>query len=38
MLPLFILFLFAIIDFGWLFTQFLDVKQGAREGARDSPS
>lgn len=33
-LPLFILFLFAIIDFGWLFTQFLDVKQGAREGAR----
>ena len=34
MLPVFILFLFAIIDFGWLFTQFLDVKQGAREGAR----
>jgi hypothetical protein len=33
-LPVFILFLFAIIDFGWLFTQFLDVKQGAREGAR----
>ena len=33
-LPLFILLLFAIIDFGWLFTQFLDVKQGAREGAR----
>ena len=33
-LPVFILFLFAIIDFGWLFAQFLDVKQGAREGAR----
>jgi len=33
-LPVFVLFLFAIIDFGWLFTQFLDVKQGAREGAR----
>jgi hypothetical protein len=33
-LPLFVLLLFAIIDFGWLFTQFLDVKQGAREGAR----
>jgi hypothetical protein len=33
-LPLFILLLFAIIDFGWIFTQFLDVKQGAREGAR----
>jgi Flp pilus assembly protein TadG len=33
-LPVFILFLFAIIDFGWLFTQFLGVKQSAREGAR----
>ena len=33
-LPLFVLLLFAIIDFGWMFTQFLDVKQGAREGAR----
>ena len=33
-LPVFVLFLFAIIDFGWLFTQFLGVKQSAREGAR----
>jgi TadE-like protein len=33
-LPLFVLLLFAIIDFGWLLAQNLDVKQGAREGVR----
>jgi hypothetical protein len=33
-LPLFILFIFGIIDFGWAFSQNLDVKQGAREGGR----
>jgi Flp pilus assembly protein TadG len=33
-LPIFILFIFGIIDFGWAFSQNLDVKQGAREGGR----
>jgi hypothetical protein len=34
LLPVFILFVFAVIDFGWAFAQNLDVKQGAREGGR----
>jgi Flp pilus assembly protein TadG len=33
-LPVFVLFVFGIIDFGWAFAQNLDVKQGAREGGR----
>ena len=33
-LPIFVLFIFGIIDFGWAFSQNLDVKQGAREGGR----
>jgi Flp pilus assembly protein TadG len=33
-LPIFILFIFGIIDFGWAYSQNLDVKQGAREGGR----
>jgi Flp pilus assembly protein TadG len=33
-LPVFVLFIFGIIDFGWAFAQNLDVKQGAREGGR----
>jgi Flp pilus assembly protein TadG len=33
-LPIFVLFVFGIIDFGWAFAQNLDVKQGAREGGR----
>jgi Flp pilus assembly protein TadG len=33
-LPIFILFVFGIIDFGWAYSQNLDVKQGAREGGR----
>ena len=33
-LPIFVLFVFGVIDFGWAFTQNLDVKQGAREGGR----
>ena len=32
--PLLILLLFGIIEFGWLFGQFNDVRHGAREGAR----
>jgi hypothetical protein len=32
--PLLILLLFGIIEFGWLFGQYNDVKHGAREGAR----
>ncbi len=34
MLPVLILFLFAIMEFGWAFTQHLDVRHGARETAR----
>jgi Flp pilus assembly protein TadG len=33
-LPIFILFVFGVIDLGWAFAQNLDVKQGAREGGR----
>lgn len=33
-LPLLLLFLFAIVEFGWGFTQHLDVRHGARETAR----
>jgi len=33
-LPIFVLFVFGIVDFGWAFAQNLDVKQGAREGGR----
>ena len=33
-LPIFVLFVFGVIDFGWAFAQNLDVKQGAREGGR----
>lgn len=32
--PLLILLLFGIIEFGWLFGQYNDVRHGAREGAR----
>jgi Flp pilus assembly protein TadG len=32
--PLLFLLLFGIIDFGWAFSQNLDVKHAAREGAR----
>lgn len=34
MLPLLLLLLFGIIDFGWVLSQNLDVRHGAREGAR----
>ena len=33
-LPIFIVFVFGVIDVGWAFAQNLDVKQGAREGGR----
>ena len=33
-LPLLVVLLFGIIEFAWLFTQNLDVRHGAREGAR----
>ncbi|MGI9600962.1 MAG: TadE family protein [Acidimicrobiales bacterium] len=33
-IPLLFLFLFAIVEFGWSFTQHLDVRHGARETAR----
>lgn len=33
-LPLLLLLLFGIVEFGWLFSQNLDVRHGAREGAR----
>lgn len=33
-LPLLVLLIFGAIDFGWAFSQNLDVKHGAREGAR----
>jgi Flp pilus assembly protein TadG len=32
--PLLILLVFGIIEFGWLFGQFNDVRHGVREGAR----
>ena len=32
--PLLILLLFGIIEIGWMFSQNLDVRHGAREGAR----
>lgn len=32
--PLLLLVMFATIDFGWVFGQHLDVRHGAREGAR----
>jgi len=32
--PLLILLLFGLIEFSWLFSQNLDVRHGAREGAR----
>lgn len=32
--PLLFALLFGIVEFGWAFLQFLDVKHGAREGAR----
>ncbi len=32
--PVLFLVLFSIIDFGWVFGQHLDVRHGAREGAR----
>ena len=34
MLPLLLIMLFAIIDFGWVLTQQLSVSAAAREGAR----
>jgi hypothetical protein len=33
-LPLLLVFVFGIIDFGWTFGQYLDVRHGAREAAR----
>ena len=33
-LPLLLMLLFGIVEFGWLFSVNLDVKHGAREGAR----
>jgi Flp pilus assembly protein TadG len=32
--PLLFLLIFGIVEFGWAFSQNLDVRQGAREGAR----
>jgi len=32
--PVLFLLLFGIVEFGWAFTQYLDVRHGAREGAR----
>lgn len=34
LMPLLVLLLFGIIEFAWVFASNLDVKQGAREGAR----
>lgn len=34
LVPLLFLILFGIIEFGWLFSQNLDVRHGAREGVR----
>ncbi len=34
MMPLLLLLLFGIIEFGWVLSQNLDVRHGAREGAR----
>jgi len=33
-LPVFLILVFGIIEFGWAFSQQLDVRHGAREGAR----
>ena len=32
--PIFFLLVFAVVEFGWAFYQQLDVRHGAREGAR----
>ncbi|HET6665119.1 MAG TPA: TadE family protein, partial [Acidimicrobiales bacterium] len=32
--PFLFLLIFGIIEFGWVFYQYQDVRQGAREGAR----
>lgn len=32
--PLLVLLLVGIVEFGWVFAQYLDVRHGAREGAR----
>ena len=34
LLPLLVTLLMGIIEFGWLFSQHIDVRHGAREGAR----
>lgn len=34
MMPLLLLLLFGIVEFGWVLSQNLDVRHGAREGAR----
>ncbi len=34
MMPLLLLLIFGIVEFGWLLSENLDVRQGAREGAR----
>ena len=34
MMPLLLLLLFGIVEFGWVLSENLDVRQGAREGAR----
>ena len=33
-LPIFLILVFGVIEFGWAFSQQLDVRHGAREGAR----
>jgi hypothetical protein len=35
-IPVLILILFGIIDFGWVFNDYLSVRQGTREGARQA--
>lgn len=34
LMPLLVMILFGIIEFGWTFSQFQDVRHGAREAAR----
>jgi hypothetical protein len=35
-IPILLMFIFGVIDFGWTFNQYTSVRQGVREGAREA--
>src|SRR3974390_2045447 len=35
-IPILVLILFAVIDFSWAFYQYISLRQGVREGAREA--